>query len=556
MLPAPTIKGSMTFCTGAWVTDPCAIKERSVEGQRRTMTSGLHHVTLITRKIQANVDFYAGFLGLRLVKRTAGFEDATQLHLFYGDARATPGSLVTFLAWEDGSLGRVGHGAPSEIGLAIRPDAIGFWLTRALKFGFATTGPMVEFGEPVLRLTDPDGVIVKLVGVRGDLAGEPWTGSGIAATDAILNLRGVTLLSEKADETIAFLTRHFGFATLAREGAQTRLASAAGGAIDVRDATGFWPAAPGTGTIDHVALRALDRPAVEAAAGLLAEEDHGAVNAHDRKYFYSLYVREPGGALIEFASDGPGFLIDEPVETLGEALFVPAHFRLDEADARVMLPQFGLPGEPRTIYRDLPFVHRIHEPDEPDGSTLILLHGTGGNETSLLPLARRMAPAARLIGLRGRSTEEGVARFFRRTGSLVFDQKDIVAEAEALAAFIGAAAASYGLDPERMTFIGHSNGANMLGAAMLLHPAAIRRAILLRPMKVLDDAGGEDLEGCAVLIVLGEADPYASHAGTLEQDLRTAGATVTLRATAAGHELVADDIDAARDWLEGPAKQG
>ena len=514
------------------------------------MTSGLHHVTLITRKIQANVDFYIGFLGLRLVKRTAGFEDATQLHLFYGDGRATPGSLVTFLAWEDGSPGRVGHGAPNEIAFAIRPEAIGFWLTRALRFGLATTGPTTEFGEPVLRLTDPDGVIVKLVGVGGDLVGEPWTGSGIAATDAIVKLRSVSILSEKAEETIAFLTRHFGFSKPVREGAQTRLMSTAGDAIDVRDAGGFWPAAPGTGTIDHVALRAADRPAVEAAVGLLADEDHGAVNAHDRTYFYSLYVREPGGALIEFASDGPGFLVDEPAETLGEALFVPAHFRLDEADARVTLPQFGLPGEPRIIYRDLPFVHRIHEPEEPDGSTLVLLHGTGGNETSLLPFARRLAPAARLIGLRGRSTEEGVARFFRREGNLVFDQKDIVSEAEALAAFIDEAAASYELDPECMTFIGHSNGANMLGAAMLLHPTLLRRAILLRPMKVLDDVRQQDLAGCAVLTVVGDADPYAGKAEALEQDLRNGGAAVTRRVLAAGHELAAGDIAAARDWLD------
>jgi phospholipase/carboxylesterase len=130
------------------------------------MTSGLHHITLITRKVQANVDFYAGFLGLRLVKRTAGFEDASQLHLFYGDAEANPGSLVTFLVWEDGSPGRVGHGAPSEISLAIRPDAIGFWLSRALRFGVKMSGPATEFGESVLRLSDPDGIIVKLVGTR------------------------------------------------------------------------------------------------------------------------------------------------------------------------------------------------------------------------------------------------------------------------------------------------------------------------------------------------------------------------------------------------------
>lgn len=110
------------------------------------MTSGIHHITLITRSVQANVDFYAGFLGLRLVKRTGGYEDATQLHLLYGDTSATPGSLVTFLVWEDGSLGRVGYGQPSEIALAIAPDAIGFWLTRALQHNIAVTGPAQEFG--------------------------------------------------------------------------------------------------------------------------------------------------------------------------------------------------------------------------------------------------------------------------------------------------------------------------------------------------------------------------------------------------------------------------
>lgn len=515
------------------------------------MTSGLHHITLITRKIQANVDFYCGFLGLRLVKRTAGFEDATQLHLFYGDAVASPGSLVTFLAWEDGSPGRVGHGAPSEIGLSIRADAMGFWLTRALRFGVAASGPGVEFGEPVLRLTDPDGVIVKLVGIGGEPQGHPWTPEGIAAPEAIINLRSGTILSEHAPETIAFLTQYFGFVEMTREGTVTRLTSDAGGAIDVRDAGGFWPAAPGTGTIDHIAVRATDRAAVEQVSQTLADGTHGEVSAHDRKYFYSLYVREPGGALIEYASDAPGFTVDEPLETLGEALFVPPHFVRDEADVRVMLPQFGLPGEPRTIYRELPFVHRIHEPETPDGSTLILLHGTGGNETSLLPLARKIAPNATLIALRGRATEEGLARFFRRLGELVFDQKDIGSEAAALSGFVEEAVASYRLDPARIVFLGHSNGANMLGAAMQLYPAAIGRAILLRPMAVLDEAPGMDLSGNAVLMITGDRDPYAGHADALAQQLRAAGASVTRQSVDAGHEFGEGDVVLARGWLGG-----
>src|SRR6478735_12834104 len=108
------------------------------------MTGGIHHLTLITRDAQANVDFYVGFLGLRLVKQTGGYEDAEQLHLFYGDRLGSPGSLVTFLVWQDGSPGRVGHGQVGELSLAIDPSSIGYWLTRSMSFGFRSEGPADE----------------------------------------------------------------------------------------------------------------------------------------------------------------------------------------------------------------------------------------------------------------------------------------------------------------------------------------------------------------------------------------------------------------------------
>lgn len=515
------------------------------------MTSGLHHITGITRNIQANVDFYVGFLGLRLVKRTAGFEDAAQLHLFYGDNAASPGSLVTFLAWEGGSPGRVGHGAPSEIAFAIRPAAIGFWLTRALNKGVAATGPAVEFGEPVLRLTDPDGIIVKLVGLDDLGVGDPPQSPEIGDAEAIVRLRGATVLSERVADSVDFLERHMGFRRAAVDGTITRLASDAGDVLDIRDAGGFWPAIPGTGTIDHVALRAVDRMAVETAGAALADAADGDVNMHDRTYFYSLYAREPGGALIELASDGPGFGIDEAPEALGTTLFVPAHFRLDHADIVPVLPQFGLPGEPRIIYRDLPFVHRIHEPDVPDGSTLILLHGTGGNETDLLPFGRAIAPHAALIGMRGRATEEGTVRFFRRFSETRFDQADIIAEAQAFAAFVEGAAAAYGINPAGLTFVGNSNGANMLAAAMRLHPGQVRKAVLIRPADVLEREPDVSLGGTRVLVLIGRRDPYRALSEDLAARLAASGAAVTSELVDAGHELTADDRAHARRWLSG-----
>lgn len=512
------------------------------------MTSGLHHITAITRKIQGNVDFYCGFLGLRLVKRTGGFEDAAQLHLFYGDALASPGSLVTFLAWEDGSLGRVGHGAASEIAFVIRPEAIGFWLTRALQFGVPATGPASEFGEPVIRLTDPDGVIVKLVGTAAVEAGAPWPVRGIESNDAITRLRSATLLSETPSETVAFLSRHAGFSEATTEGTITRLLGVTGQAVDVRDASGFWPAAPGTGAIDHIALRIADRGAVEEEAAALRSTGHDMINMHDRKYFYSLYVREPAGALIELASDGPGFTVDEPQHTLGSRLFIPEHFNLRPDDIVPMLPQFGLPGEPRTIYRELPFVHRIHEPKTPDGSALFLLHGTGGNEASLLPFGRKIAPHATLIALRGRSTEEGVARFFRRFGPQNFDQQDIVAEAEAFAAFVEDAIHAYGLSATPLRFAGYSNGANFLAAVMLLHPSVIQNALLLRPMPVLADPPEADLSGKDIRILAGTNDPYASEADKLVRQLRERGAQVSFCHTGGDHNLSEEDVVASARW--------
>lgn len=505
--------------------------------------SGIHHVTLITRDVQANVDFYVGFLGLRLVKQTGGYEDAQQLHLFYGDVKGSPGSLITFLVWEDGAPGRVGTGQVAEIAFAVPSASIGDWLVQALNQGVAVDGPAREFDEPVLRLKDPDGIIVKLVGV--DRSGET---EAAAADSALRRLRSVTILTSEPEQTAAFLHR-FGYEPGPVAGSIRRMRSKTD-AVDVRDATGYVPGVPGTGTVDHVAFRAADVAAVRATEAELSRLNSSPTTVHDQKYFTSLYVREPGGTLFELATDGPGFAVDEPLEHLGETLFVPPRDAEHAEDLKVMLPQFAMPDEPRRQKRDLPFVHRFHTPDDPDGSTLVLLHGTGGNEADLMPLAHRIALRATLLGVRGRSYEEGIARWFRRLTMTTFDQTDIRAEAEAFAAFMEGAIAGYGLEPGQITCLGYSNGANFAAAVMGLHPGTLRRAILLRSTPVLEPLPSADLIGADVLMLSGRADPYGTSAPVLEEWLRKQGARLDHRMLSSGHELVEEDATLAREWLQ------
>lgn len=504
------------------------------------MPSGFHHLTAITARVQANVDFYAGFLGLRLVKQTAGFADGEQLHLFYGDAAGSPGSLISFLVWEAGARGRAGHGQVFEFALAVPPASIGDWLARALKAQIPVEGPTREFGEPVLRLRDPDGIIVKLVSV--DLPAAAPLPDPVAPT----RLRSVTLLSDKRDATVEFFTR-FGYRLGPVDDAVQRMVSDTD-VMDLRDGRGFVPAIPGTGMIDHVAFRAADTDAVRTKR-LELGAIQGLTEVHDRRYFLSLYVREPGGHLIEYATDGPGFSVDEPPETLGQTLLLPPHDAARAQDVRVMLPQFVRPGAERIPMRDLPFIHRFHTPENPDGSVIVLLHGTGGSEADLMPLAHRIAPRATLLGVRGRSTEEGINRWFRRHDAVTYDQADIRAEAEAFNAFMKDAVQSYGLNAGGISYLGYSNGANLLGAVLLLHPGLVSRAMLLRGINVLEDMPKPDLTGTEVLLLSGARDPFARMAPALELSLRRAGARLDVRSLPEGHELGAADLEMSKAWL-------
>ena len=203
---------------------------------------------------------------------------------------------------------------------------------------------------------------------------------------------------------------------------------------------------------------------------------------------------------------------------------------------------------------DLAFPYRIHDAGGNSREGLFLLHGSGVDETTLVPLARRIAPTAVLVAARGRIPQEDGFRWFERITPTRFEQRSILAETAAFAAFANQVAKRHRLDLTRATFLGYSNGANMVSSLMLLHRGIVHRAALLRPMPVLDDVPATDLAGTRALIIAGAADEtYGPFAPALVTLLNQRGAEIDARIIPSGHDI--GDLDAAivRQWLAGSA---
>jgi phospholipase/carboxylesterase len=184
--------------------------------------------------------------------------------------------------------------------------------------------------------------------------------------------------------------------------------------------------------------------------------------------------------------------------------------------------------------------------------TLLLLHGTGGNERDLIPLGRALDPNAALLSPRGKILENGMPRFFRRLAEGVFDLEDLNYRTNELADFVAAASEHYGFASDNVVAVGYSNGANIAASMLLLRPEIMHGAILFRAMVPLIPDKLPELSSVRVWIGAGDQDPIvpASETKRLAELLRRAGADVTIRFAKAGHGLTNDDIETARDWLE------
>ncbi len=198
------------------------------------------------------------------------------------------------------------------------------------------------------------------------------------------------------------------------------------------------------------------------------------------------------------------------------------------------------------------FIHRFVPGANDSSPVLLLLHGTGGDESDLLPLGRELDADAALLSPRGKVLENGAPRFFRRFAEGLFDEEDVVRRANELADFVGAAAAQYSFPVERVTAVGYSNGANIAAAMLLLRPEAFRKAVLFRAMVPLSEAPRSDLGGRSVLISAGRYDPIVplEDVRRLTTLLQSEGAVVKLEVQEASHGLITQDLVAAKHFLD------
>ena len=321
---------------------------------------GLHHVTAISGDAQRNVDFYAGVLGLRLVKRTVNFDDPQTYHLYYGDALGRPGSLITFFVWPGARTGRIGPGQAAVTSFAAPPQSLGFWIERLLRHGVRFSGPAVRtFGagdERVLSFNDPDGLMLEIVASPGTIEREPWTGAEIPADVALRGLYGVTVWEHDAARTETALIDLLGFRAVG-ELESTRRYSASDGEpgtlIDVRTVGEFPDGEITVGTVHHVAWRVSDDRDEQEMRDRLVAAGLQPTPVIDRFYFHSVYFSEPGRVLFELATDGPGFTIDEPADRLGERLMLPPQYEAQRGRIEPLLPELFAPGSMSAHYRRL-----------------------------------------------------------------------------------------------------------------------------------------------------------------------------------------------------------
>jgi glyoxalase family protein len=310
---------------------------------------GLHHVTAIATDPQRNLDFYVGLLGLRFVKRTVNFDDPGTYHFYFGDRRGSPGTILTFFSWPGARRGSRGTGQVKATAFSISPDSIGFWLERLKRQHVTAERTSPRFGEEVIRLIDPDGLLIELIALSSHGQADPWPDSPVAAQHALRGFHSVSAALEGYERTARLFTESFGYRLVNESGNRFRFVSAddsaPGRIVDLLCQPDTAMGRVAAGSVHHIAFRAKDQAEQLQWREHLVDLGYNVTPVIDRTYFHSIYFREPGGVLFEIATEPPGFALDEKLDELGTHLRLPPWMESARSQIEEILPPIRVPTE-------------------------------------------------------------------------------------------------------------------------------------------------------------------------------------------------------------------
>jgi catechol 2,3-dioxygenase-like lactoylglutathione lyase family enzyme len=309
--------------------------------------TGLHHVTAIASDPQRNLDFYVGLLGLRFVKRTVNFDDPASYHFYFGDARGTPGTILTFFSWPGARRGIRGAGQIEAIAFAVPPNSVGYWLDRFKEHHVPAEKTSGRFGEEVIRFADPDGLLVELIASNSTSGLELWSDSTVPVEHSLRGFHGVSATLEGYEQTAKLLTETFGYRLVEQAGNRFRFAAPGeaevGKTIDLLCLPDGSSGRVAVGSVHHIAFRARNEQEQLQWREQLVDLGYNVTPVIDRIYFHSIYFREPGGVLFEIATEPPGFTIDETIEELGTGLRLPPWLESARSQIEKILPPIHVP---------------------------------------------------------------------------------------------------------------------------------------------------------------------------------------------------------------------
>lgn len=288
-------------------------------------TSGIHHITAMVGDPQENVDFYAGVLGLRLVKKTINFDDPGTYHLYFGNEEGQPGTIITFFPFEHSSQGIIGAGQVGATSYVVPKGSMAFWEKRLTQFNVSYQ-KVSRFGETHIKFADPHGLRLEIV-ERDAGAKSKWQFGAVTPENAIKGFGGATLLSKRPEKTMELLEKVLGFEKIAEEADIARFQSSSdlGNTIDVK-LTPTENGLMGIGTVHHIAFRANDDADQLEWQEYIRNQGYQVTPVQDRSYFNAIYFKEHGDILFEIATDPPGFTQDESTDMLGTQLKLPSQY--------------------------------------------------------------------------------------------------------------------------------------------------------------------------------------------------------------------------------------